>query len=69
MKNAVGTIPMAFFPARNCTERSQKFHAFSSTISEKAATHRLSSPGCPGSVEAVFSPKTNTFPDRRKEGI
>ena len=40
MKNAVGTIPMAFFHARNCPERSQKFHVISSVIGGKVATHR-----------------------------
>lgn len=36
MKNAVGTIPMAFFHAQNCPRRSQKSYVFSPTVSPKA---------------------------------
>lgn len=54
---------------KNGMERSQKSHIFSPTISRKVTAHRFSPPGCPGSIEATFSPKTNTFSDRRKEVI
>ena len=60
---------MAFFHAKNCPERSRKSHVFLSTISRKTTAHRFSLAGYPGGVETVFSPKTNTFPDRRKEVI
>lgn len=69
MKNAVGTIPMAFFHAQNCPRRSRKSHVFSSTVSQKATALRFSPPGYPGGIEATFSLKINTFPDRRKEVI
>lgn len=53
----------------NGMERSQKSHVYSSTISRKATAHRFPPPGYPGGVEAAFSPKTNTFPNRRREVI
>ena len=55
--------------SRNCFERSRKFHVFSPTVSRKAATHRFSSLGYLRGIEAIFSTKTNTFPNRRKEVI
>lgn len=61
MKNAVGTIPMAFFHARNCPERSRKFLVFSPAINRKALAHRFSPPGCPGGIEATFSQKQTLF--------
>ena len=52
---------------KNGMERSQKSHIFSPAINRKASAHRFSLPGCPGGIEAAFFPKTNTFPNRRKE--
>lgn len=69
MKNAVGTIPMAFFHAQNCPRRSQKSYVFSPTVSPKATAHRFSPTGYPGGIEAALFLKINTFPDRRREVI
>lgn len=60
---------MAFFHAQNRPRRSQKSYVFSPTVILKALAHRFSPPGYPGGIEAAFSPKTNTFPDRRREVI
>ena len=56
-------------PASKSIKRSGKSHIFSPAINRKAPAHRFSPPGHPGSIEASFFPKTNTFPNRRKEVI
>ncbi len=53
----------------NRPKMSLKSHVFLSPISQKATAHRFSSPGHLVGIETVFSPKTNTFSDRRKEVI
>ena len=50
-------------------QKELKIPCFLSTISQTAIAHRFSLPGYLSGVEAVFSLKANTFPNRRKEVI
>lgn len=65
-RSSIGKIS---FTILRLFRKEPKFPWFSSTISQKSTAHRVSPPGCPGGTEAAFSPKINTFPDRRKEVI
>lgn len=51
----------------NGMEMSRKSHVFSAAINLNATAHRFSPPGYSSGVEAAFSPKINTFTNRRKE--
>lgn len=54
---------------KDYSERSRKFNVSSPTTGLKATAYRVSPPGYPGGIKVDFFPKTNTFPDRRKEVI
>ena len=46
-----------------------KIQCISFTVSTKTAAHRFSPPRCPDGIETIFSTKTNTFQDCRREVI
>ena len=61
------SLKMVSLTFQKLHRKKSKSHISSPTVSRKTAVHRFSLPRYPGGVETVFSPKTNTFPDRRKE--
>ena len=61
------SLKMVSLTFQKLHRKKSKSHISSPTVSRKAAAHRFSIPGHPDGIEFAFSPKTNTFSDRRDE--